>query len=139
MAESAGLAVTTGADVAAALNGVVATPLPDRLAGRTRSAASIGITGVAAYGEGLSTFVVMALAGRVGAEALRSARDRNAVPVDFPNGEAYETRTALLSALIVRSDGDRRTRRSFLVVGAVSSELLRRAGAELLAAAQAAR
>ena len=89
--------------------------------------------GVAAYGTGLSAFVVLALPGRVGGQTLRASRDAGATPVAFDGGEGYETRTSLLTALVVRTGGDRASRRAFLIVGAAAPELLRRAGTELLA------
>jgi hypothetical protein len=91
------------------------------------------VPGVAVYGTGLSAFVVLALPGRVGGQTLRAARDAGGTAVAFAAGEAYETRTSLLAALVARTGGDRANRRSFLIVGAVTPDLLRRAGAELLA------
>jgi hypothetical protein len=92
------------------------------------------VAGVGAYGGGLSVFVVLALPGRVGSQALRAAQDNGGTTVDFPNGQGYEIRTSLISALIVRSEGDRRTRRTFLLAGPVTVDVLRIAGGELLAA-----
>ncbi len=134
--ESASFAVTSAQDVAAAVNGVVPVALPDILAGRSRATLPIQgleVVGVAAYGAGLSTFVVLALPGRVGTQALQAARDKGGIPVEFANGNGYETGTSLISALIVRSEGDRRTRRTFLLAGAVTPDVLRNAGGELLA------
>jgi hypothetical protein len=142
VAKSAGFAVTTAQDLAEALNGVAPVPMPDRLAGRARTTLPVrglDVTGVGAYGAGLSTFVALALPGRVGSQALQAAQDRGGTPVAFANGQGYETRTSLISALIVRSFGDRQTRRTFLLAGPVSPQVLQTAGAELLAAAPGAR
>jgi len=138
VAESAGFAVTTAQDLAAALNGVAPVALPDSLAGRPRTTLpvrGVDVAGVGAYGAGLSTFVVLALPGRVGSQALRAAQDRGGTPVGFATGHGYEIRTSLISALIVRSEGDRATRRTFLLAGPVTPDVLRTAGGELLAAA----
>jgi hypothetical protein len=137
VAESAGFAVTTAQDLAAALNGVAPVPLPGSLAGRPRNTLPVpgaDVAGVGAYGAGLSAFVVLALPGRVGSQALRAAQERGGTPVEFPIGQGYEIRTSLISALIVRSEGDRRTRRTFLLAGSVTADVLRTAGRELLAA-----
>lgn len=133
--DTGGLTVTTAADIAAAVGGLAPVNLPARVAGRARVAnpAGLRVPGVAAYGTGLSAFVVLAVPGRVGGQTLRSARDAGATPVAFTAGEGYETRTSLLAALVARTGGDRQSRRTFLVVGAVTPDLLRRAATELLA------
>jgi hypothetical protein len=142
VAESAGYSVTTAQNLAAALGSVAPVELPDSLAGRPRTTSpvdGVDVAGVGAYGAGLSTFVVLALPGRVGSQAIQAARDRGGTPVTLPNGQGYETSTSLISALIVRSDGDRRTRRTFLLAGSVVPEVLRSAGRELLAASPVVR
>jgi len=142
LADSAGFTVTTAQDVATVINGVVPVDLPANLAGRPRTAnpvAGADLGGVAAYGTGLSMFVVVALPGRVGSQALQAARDKGGTAVTFVGGLGYETRASLIGGLVVRSDGDRRTRRTFVLAGPVSADVLRRAGAELLAAGAGAR
>jgi hypothetical protein len=130
-----GLNVINAADVAAAINEIAPVPLPATLAGRTRlgSAAAARVVGLAAYGPGLSSFVVFALPGRTGADALNAARDRGAIPVSLPNADAYQTSTTLVNGLIVRTQGDRANRRTYLIAGSVTPELLRQAAAELIA------
>ena len=111
--------------------------LPPRLAGRARlgGSSAIVVVGLAAYGPGLSTFAVLALPGRVGFDALNAARDRGGHPVSLPNAAAaYETGTTLVNGLVVRSTGDRRSRRTYLLAGPVSADVLRQAAGELLVA-----
>jgi hypothetical protein len=129
-----GFTVTTAEDVTAAINEIAPVPLPAALAGRVRlgSAAAAQVVGLAGYGPGLSSFVVLALPGRTGAEALNAARDRGAVPVSFPNADGYQTSTTLVNGLIVRTQGDRPNRRTYLIAGPVTPEVLRQAAAELV-------
>jgi hypothetical protein len=131
----AGFNVTTAEDVTAAINEIAPVPLPSTLAGRTRLGAQAGarVVGLAGYGPGLSSFVVFALPGRTGADALNAARDRGALPVPFPNADAYQTSTTLVNGLIVRTQGqsDRRTR-TYLIAGPVTPEVLVQAATELI-------
>ena len=132
---SAGFTVVTAESVASTLNAIAPVPLPPRLAGRERlgGSSAIVVVGLAAYGPGLSTFAVIALPGRVGFDALNAARERGGQPVSLPNaGAAYETSTTLVNGLIVRSVGDRRSRRTYLLAGPVSADVLRQAAGELL-------
>jgi hypothetical protein len=130
----AGFNVTTAEDVTAAINEIAPVPLPATLAGRSRlgSSAAARVVGLAGYGPGLSSFVVFALPGRTGADALNAARDRGAIPVSFPNADAYQTSTTLVNGLIVRTHGDRPNRRTYLIAGPVTPEVLRQAAAELI-------
>jgi hypothetical protein len=107
--------------------------LPGTLAGRARTRNPDGISGVGAYGRGWSTLVVLRLPGRVGSRTLAAARNGGGVEATLPGGEGVEIGTSLLSAIIVRSPGDRVTRRTYLVAGFVNPTLLRQAGAEMLA------
>ena len=93
------------------------------------------VLGLTAYGPGLSTFVVLALPGRVGFDALNTARDQGALPVQLPGASAaYQTSTILINGLIVRNLGDRQNRRTYLLAGPVDPDVLRRAATELLGA-----
>ena len=123
-----------GWDVTAAINEIAPVPLPAVLAGRTRlgSTAAAQVVGLAGYGPGLSSFVVFALPGRTGADALNAARERGAVPVSLPNADAYQTSTTLVNGLIVRTQGDRPNRRTYLIAGPVTPDVLRQAAAELV-------
>lgn len=135
---SAGYVVTTAEDVASAINSVATIRLPATLAGRARKAPPPGtpeVIGLGAYGEGLSAFAVAAIPGRVATQTLQKVREGGGIPVAVGNGtiggEAYEVHTALVNALIVRSPGPGR-RRTFLLAGSTSAQVLREAGSELL-------
>jgi hypothetical protein len=132
----AGLTLGTAEDVTAALNTIApGRPLPGTLAGRTRlgPAGAQEVTGLAAYGPGLDTFVVLALPGRTGLDALTAARDRGALPVSLPNADAYQTSTVGVNGLIVRTtQPDRRSRRTYVIAGPVTTAVLTQAAAELL-------
>ena len=133
----AGFVVTRADAVAAAINDVAPVPLPATLLGRQRLAAPgpLLVLGLTAYGPGLSTFVVLALPGRVGFDALNTARDHGALPVQLPGASAaYQTSTILINGLIVRNIGDRQNRRTYLLAGPVDPDVLRRAATELLGA-----
>ena len=137
---SAGLTVTTAEDIATAVNGAVPVVLPATLAGRDRRGAgpARGVTGLAAYGSGVSMVLVLALPGRTGFDALVRARDRGGQPVPLDRAEAYEASAGLVNGLIVRTAGDRRGRRTYVLAGPVAPTVLRQAAAELVAAAVAA-
>jgi hypothetical protein len=130
-----GFNVTTAEDVTAAINEIAPVPLPSTLLGRQRlgSDAAARVVGLAGYGPGLSSFVVFALPGRTGADALNAARDRGATPVALPNADAYETSTSLVNGLIVRTQAERQNRRTYLIAGPVTPDVLRAAAAELIA------
>lgn len=130
----AGLAVTTVDDVTGGLAAALSGSLPGALAGHRRAAAASTeeISGAAGYGSGFSTFVVLALPGRFGGRTLATARDAGATPVEIERAQAYEMRSPLLTALVVRTEGDRATRRGWLLAGLVRPELLRRAAVELV-------
>jgi hypothetical protein len=130
---SAGYTVTTAPDIVAAVNSSVPTALPARLGGRPRAAVSGDIAGVAGYGTGLARFVVLPLPGRIGYRSLNAARRAGAAPVPFDHGEGYEMRSSVLTALIVRATDDPFGRRTFMLAGLVSQDLLRKAAVELLA------
>jgi hypothetical protein len=161
--ETAGVTMAGGEELASAMEQVAPVLLPDKLAGRPAmrqvvdsqysdpSGFVIYISGLVApgisgYGTGLSTFVVLALPGRVGADALEKARRAGGTPIGEtgPSGgptirvagvSGYELRADLLNALIVRAvpgGGDRR--RTFLLIGMVTPDLLRQAAAELAGA-----
>jgi len=134
--ESAGYTETRAENVISAINVLAALPLPKTLAGRTRRSAPSGapdVVGLGAYGEGLSMFAVAAVPGRLATQTLQKLREGGAVPVVVGNGsgEAYEVHTSLVNALIVRSPGPGR-RRTYLLAGSTSAEVLRQAGTELL-------
>jgi hypothetical protein len=136
--ESGELAMTTAAEVAEAVSNVAPVPMPDTLAGRPPGVVgttSIRSVGVAVYGSGVSAFAVLALRGRVGAQALEAARRRGGTPVVVGPGRGYESQSSPISALIVRSATPGRFRPTYVLAGFVTLELLRRAAGELLATA----
>jgi hypothetical protein len=128
---SAGFTAVGAGDLAAAMSRFAPYYLPDRLAGRARVPVPDGFRGVAGYGSGLSAFVVLPLPGRLGRRSLNSAREAGATPLAFASGEGMLVQTPVLTALVVRSSVDRRT---FLLAGPVTADVLRGAATELLAA-----
>jgi hypothetical protein len=150
--ESAGLSVVGSEDVANAVGQIAPVPLPDSLAGRPALREThadlvdptgrfvitfVGVPGISAYGGGLSTFVVLALPGRVGFDAMETARKARGTPVRIGGAQGYELRVDLLTALLIRSepvrgDDGRVRRRTYLLAGLVDSDLLREAATELL-------
>ena len=136
--ESAGYTETRSENVAVTINSLAALPLPKTLAGRTRRSAPTGavdLVGLGAYGEGLAMFAVAAVPGRLASQTLQRLREGGGVPVAVGDGEAYEVHTSLVNALIVRTPGPGR-RRSYLLAGSTSPEVLRQAGVELLSPQQ---
>jgi hypothetical protein len=130
----AGFAEGTAAEAADALAAALPGQLPAVLAGRARTSigAMDGVAGAGVYGDGLSTVVVLALPGRVGRRTLAAARDNGGTPLPLTGAQAYELRAAPLTALIVRTDGDRSSRRGWLLAGLVDPQLLQRAATELI-------
>jgi hypothetical protein len=80
---------------------------------------------------------VVALPGRVGSQSLQAIREGGGAPVEVAGWEAYEAQTTLVNALIMRSPGPGRGRRTFFLAGSVSAQVLRQAAADLAAPAQA--
>jgi hypothetical protein len=138
--DSAGFTATSANFLTATLNGIArGVTLPPRLVGRARAVnpvSGLAVGGVGAYGAGLSTFVVLALPGRTASDAMAGLRDRGGLPVIITNGEGYESHTSLVSALIVQYTGDRRLRRTYVLAGPVTPDLLRRAAVELFTAVE---
>ena len=125
--------ITTELDSALAIDRISPTILPPTLAGLSRLVTPSSLSGAGAYGDGWATFVAVRLPGRMGSRTLRAIEAAGGAPVDFGQGEAFEIRAALLSTLVVRSGGNRLIRRTFLLAGFVSPDVLRQAAAELLA------
>jgi hypothetical protein len=134
--DTASVVLAEPADVTAALRGILSGYLPPRLAGRsitTYGDTVGGLPGVAGYGDGFATFAVVALPGRLGGRTLAAARGAGATPVPLTGAEAYQMSSSLLTTLVVRTEGDRATRRGWLVAGMVSPALLQRVAVELVA------
>jgi hypothetical protein len=130
-ASSSTVAVTNQSGVASALNATLTAGLPRSLAGRDRVVVPGGVTGVAAYGDGFTRFVVVPLPGRVGAQSFGAVRDGGGTPVEFTGrgAEGYVVRAAVLTTLVVRTAG----RRTYLLAGFVTPDLLARAATDLVA------
>jgi hypothetical protein len=128
-----GFTVTRAPDLAAGLASTRPGPLPDRLAGMTRSTAPTpgspaGLPGVGAYGGGLSQFVVLSVPRRIGTEAMRSAVKAGGATVTFPGADAVLITTPVFGVLVLLS---RATRRTYLLAGLVGATVLKQAGTEL--------
>ena len=132
---AAGFTMTEAGDLASLINATAQVVLPERLAGRPRVALRGGITGVASYGTGLSAFLVVPVPGRVGYRLLQAARD-GGTRVELtgaPSGaEAWELRTSVVTMLVVRTEVDWQSRRTYLMAGPVRPDLLHRAAGDLL-------
>jgi hypothetical protein len=132
---SAGFATTSEPDVLSGIaSAVAAFGMPPGLGGRPRMPSADGlfsVGGVAGYGTGLSRFVVIALPRGYGQRTLQAAEGAGGAPVRFDGGHGFEIAVPLLSMLVVRRDGDRPGRRTFLLAGTVTPAVLRQAGGEL--------
>jgi hypothetical protein len=124
---SAGFTMTTQPDIAAAVNAAVPVRLPDTLAGRSRQPSPGGIAGVAAYGAGFASFVVVPLPGGTGGRVIDSARTGGALPVTLPRGTGYQIGASMLTALVLQ----RRRGQVLLLTGFVTADLLKQAAGEL--------
>jgi len=128
VAASAGYVTTAQQDIAAALNAVAPSHLPDQLAGRPRVFDTLTITSVAAYGDGLSRFVVIPLPRRLGYQTFRAVQDAGAAPVPLGGGaHAYEVRAGVLTVLAVQT----RIGETAVLAGLVTPDLLTRVASEL--------
>jgi hypothetical protein len=124
-----GYTVTGTQDIVAGLTSVRPGPLPDRLAGLARSAASpAGQLGVGGYGDGLAQFVVLSVPRQVGVDATRSATRAGGAPLTFPGGSGVLVSTPVLAVLVLSA---RSVRRTYLLAGLVGGDLLKQAGVEL--------
>lgn len=119
-AQSSGFTSTTQSDVTSSLNTVAGANLPGSLAGRARAPGPVSAVGV--YGTGMSRFVVVAIPGRLGQRTLAALRNAGATAV--PTG--YVMRSAVLTLVVARP-----FRRTYLIIGFVTPDLLTQAAAEL--------
>ncbi|MCI0688006.1 MAG: hypothetical protein L0Y54_12320, partial [Sporichthyaceae bacterium] len=132
---SVAYATTTSQDLAALTQGFPDAIPPPELAGRPKTVVVPAVAGAAGYGDGFGTFIVLSLPGRLGFQWAQAARDAGGIEVEPPagvGGQLIEVRTSLVTAIIVRSDAPRPQRRSFLLAGLVTPQLLRQAATELL-------
>ncbi len=118
---SSGFATTNRPDITTALNSVATANLPDSLAGHARVPGPVSAAAV--YGTGLSRFVVLALPGRIARQTFTAVRNGGGMPV--PGG--YVLGSGVLTVLVIRPA----PRKTYLLAGFVTAELLTRAAAEL--------
>jgi hypothetical protein len=123
-AGSSGFAASTQSEITSSLNTVARANLPGTLAGRTRVPGPL--SALAAYGTGLSRFVVLAVPGRLGERTLNALRDAGGSPVTAAAGPGYLLRSAVLNIVVVRAG-----RRTYLVTGFAAADLLTTAAGEL--------
>jgi len=126
---TAGYTIVSGAQVQSAIGTLPRVGLPPTLAGRDETPSTV--IGAAVYGTGSSAFVAVALPGRYANRMIDAVRRAGAVPVPVTGGQAYSMTSSVLSMLIVRREGTRANRRTYLLAGLVTPDLLARAGAEL--------
>jgi hypothetical protein len=100
--------------------------LPPTLAGYDRQPQLPGLTGVARYGAGLATFVVVPLPNNIGSSAIDSATKAGGTKVQVPRGRAVLIGIPLLKVLV-----EQVRFRTYLVAGFVDQPVLRQAATEL--------
>jgi hypothetical protein len=128
--EGIGYDVTEAPDILSAINRRRPVSLPAAVAGLPRRDAVSGLTAAAAYGSGLSSFVVAALPGRFGGQAYQQIATYGQ-KVKVPAGDAAVIATGLLSVLVVRTAD-----RVYLVAGLVGTTLMQRVAIGLAEAPQ---
>jgi hypothetical protein len=125
-----GYAVTEAPDILSAINRRRPVALPAVIAGLPRRDAVAGLTAAAAYGTGLSSFVLVALPGRFGGQAYQQIATYG-LKVPVSAGEAAVLATGLLTVLVVRTEA-----RVYLVAGLVGPALMQRVATGLAEASQ---
>ncbi|MER7283909.1 hypothetical protein ABT369_56805 [Dactylosporangium sp. NPDC000244] len=117
---SSGFAAATQSEIASSLNSVARANLPGSLAGRARVPGPL--SALAVYGDGLSRLVVVAVPGRLGERTLNALRNAGGTPI----ATGYLLRSSVLTLAVTRSG-----RRTYLVAGFVTADLITRAAGEL--------
>jgi hypothetical protein len=115
-------------DIVSALGGLGLGLLPATLVGLPRTGPLPGVQGVSAYGTGLGQFVVLPVPRRIGFDALRSAEQAGGVELVFPDGDGRLLTSPLLTVAVLESAT---TRRTYVLAGLVTGDLLTRAASEL--------
>jgi hypothetical protein len=128
VASDVGQTVTNTPDIVSALGSLGLGLLPATLVGLPRTGPLPGVQGISAYGTGLGQFVVLPVPRRIGFEALRSAEQAGGVDLPFPDGDGRLLTSPLLTVVVMQSTAARRT---YVLAGMVTGDLLRQAGAEL--------
>ncbi|WP_433043158.1 hypothetical protein [Dactylosporangium sp. CS-033363] len=120
--DSSGFASSTRSEITSSLNAVTRANLPGSLGGRARVPGPL--SALAAYGTGLSRFVVIAVPGRLGDRTLSALRDAGGEAV--AGGTGYLMRSAVLNIVVTKVG-----RRTYLVTGFVAPDILTAAAGEL--------
>ncbi|WP_372669435.1 hypothetical protein [Amycolatopsis kentuckyensis] len=124
-----GFTVASAPDVTNALGALGQVPLPATLAGRPVVSSDFGgVEGAALYGTGLAAFAVIAVPRAVGNAAADAAGKAGAVQVKLAAGTVVQLSITPLSLAIVRSST---FRRSYLVAGTVTPDVLKTVAEEL--------
>ncbi|MEU4522255.1 hypothetical protein AB0F52_26510 [Amycolatopsis sp. NPDC024027] len=124
-----GFGVTSAPDVADTLGAFGQVPLPSSLAGRPVVSSNFGgVQGAALYGRGLAAFAVIAVPRTVANAAGDAAGKAGAVQVKLAAGSVVQLSITPLSLGIVRSSV---SRRSYLLAGTVTPEVLKTVADEL--------
>jgi hypothetical protein len=135
---TAGLTVTSNAELEATLAIALPGELPATLAGRPRSLVTVEDAVAGGYGTGFSTMLVVGLPGRFGGQTLDAAEQAGGTPIPITGAEAYELRASLLTALVVHANHTEPRREelhAWLLAGLVEPQVLRQAAAELVGSA----
>jgi hypothetical protein len=124
-----GFSVASAPDVTDALGALGQAVLPNTLGGRPLASSSFGgVTGAALYGTGLAAFAVIAVPRNVGNAASDAAGKAGGVEVKLAAGTVVQLSITPLSLAIVRSSF---SRRSYLLAGTVTPDVLRTVADEL--------
>jgi hypothetical protein len=119
-----GFTETQAPDILSAINQRRPDFLPATIAGVPRRNLVPGLTAADAYGNGLSSFVVVSLPGRFGREAYQQI---STFGTKVDAGDSAIISTGLLNVLVTRAE-----RRTYLVAGLVQPALLRRVASDLV-------
>ncbi|MEV7097201.1 hypothetical protein AB0M80_30535 [Amycolatopsis sp. NPDC051045] len=124
-----GFTVASAPDVTDTLGAYSQVPLPSRLAGRPVASSDFGgVQGAALYGTGLAAFAVIAVPRTVANAASDAAAKAGAVQARLAAGSVVQLSITPLSLAIVRSSV---SRRSYLLAGTVTPDVLKSVADEL--------
>jgi hypothetical protein len=124
-----GFSVTSAPDVTKVLGALGQVPLPATLGGRPVASPDFGgVEGAALYGSGLASFAVVAVPRGVANAAADAAGKAGGVQVKLAAGTVVQLSITPLSLAIVRSAV---SRRSYLLAGPVTADVLRSVADEL--------
>ncbi|WP_370971061.1 hypothetical protein [Amycolatopsis sp. cg9] len=124
-----GFTVASAPDVSDTLGAFNQVPLPSALAGRPVTSSDFGgVQGAALYGRGLASFAVIAVPRAVANAASDAAGKAGAVQVKLAAGTVVQLSITPLSLAIVRSAV---SRRSYLLAGTVTADVLKSVADEL--------